>query len=922
MRAKLPLRWLSILSVLVFGLALSLPALAGETGSISGKVTDAKGDPLPGVLVKVVGAQLPAGRTTASSANGAYQFQRLIPGPYTVSAELSGLGKASSSLDVLVDNDHQINLSLKGATETQVEVSAASVDVKTTEVNFNYTQEQIKNLPLERSYTGLINLVPGVADPSTVGLDDGAGTGFSAAGGTRQDNKFLIDGVNITNPGYGVLLVETNEMDIADFNVKKGAISAEFGRTSGAILNAVTRSGTNDFHGGFRFEAQPDAFISEKKNTTVTQTIDRYTTSANLGFPIVKDMLFGYASGRYFTSTKSGQSSQYGTQPDTKGKNGDIFAKLTATPAQSIQLNAGFRALPTKSENQFDSVLDVTTAGYDTDVTNYVTSVTGSFFPTSTSLVEAKFVHLTEHDTADAATFLPDQPHTIDPRNLGAYGRFLDNVNRGGGNVGVAEFKTRGDDYKRDEVRLSASQFFDLGPTQHQIKLGGGFENTEYSLVRETNGWGLFATGANCVAAVCGTLKTGTIRARFYTLQPEQTGKGRTYSIFLQDTVTYGRFSANVGLLVNKDDFAQITLAGDRINFLTFNWGDEIQPRIGIVYNTELLKGDKAYANWGRYYGQDQKSASRSHAPFRIRQDEAYFDPVTGAFLAQNIRGSSGGHLIPAGQVDPQYIDELIVGYGAPVTRTLTAEVYYQYRETHDIWEDMPIDPNNFGGSFKIGNLPGARRRYRAITLDVAKRISDRWAAEMNYTYSKLYGNFDLDYSGIDVFNNSSILEDAPGINTSEPNRYGRLSEDRPHIFKLNASYDTPFGVTVGGFLRVQSGGAWEARGIDANLSSYRYLEPAGSRRLPSLTTFDLLAAYNFKIGGGFNFRLEGRALNLFDQQVGIRVNKLQYNDPYVAGVPAATLGPQGTTRPNASFGNYTVYSQPRRIVLTGIVEF
>src|SRR6185369_7791015 len=100
-------------------------------------------------------------------------------GKYTVEAELSGLGKASRAVEVLVDNDSQVDLSLKGGAESNVEVTAAAVDVKSTEVNFNYKKEEINNLPLQRTYSGLVQLVPGVADPDASGLDAGAGTGFS-----------------------------------------------------------------------------------------------------------------------------------------------------------------------------------------------------------------------------------------------------------------------------------------------------------------------------------------------------------------------------------------------------------------------------------------------------------------------------------------------------------------------------------------------------------------------------------------------------------------------------------------------------------------------------------------------------------------------------------------------------------------------
>jgi hypothetical protein len=920
------MRFISRTLLLFVLLVTAAAAFAAETGSISGSVTDSGGLGVPGATVKVFGPQLPSGRTAVTSSKGAYNFPVLIPGKYTVEASLQGLGKAASTVQVSVDVDAQVDLKLAPSAQAEVTVTAAAteVDKKSAEVNANFTDTEIKSLPLARTYEGILNLIPGAAAT--------AGNGYvSVAGGTRQDNKYLIDGVNITNPGYGYLQVDTNELDIADVNIKKGGISAEFGRTSGAIVNAVTKSGTNDIHGGLRVEAQPDTFIAAPVTGASTQTTDRYTGAANIGFPIVKDMLFGYASGRYFSAKSTGQGSQYGALPDTTTHNQDYFGKLTGYLGSSFLLNAGFRALPNKISNGFDSLFDTPKAAWDADTTNYVTSVVANWFVNKDSYVEAKYVHLTENDTQQSQNTLSTQPRTIDPANLGNYGAFYDNTNRSGGNTGFYEFSNFGDSYKRDEIKLTASTFFDLGETQNQVKVGGGYENDTYDLVRATNGWGAFISSSTCPASVCGTSRSGQIRARYYTLQPEQNSKARTYSVFLQDQLTWKRLTATVGVLVNKDDFAQVCQPGvvcgttvvtseTRYNFMSFDWKDEIQPRIGLSYNAELLAGDKFYGSFGRYMSLDQKSTARSFAPFRIRQDQAWFDKVTGAYLGQQIRGSSGGKFIPADLKPPSY-QEFVLGYAAPMGRDFSFEVYYQYRALKDAFEDVPRDPDNYFGSFAAANIAGATRNYRGVTLDLTKRYSHGWYANVNYTYSELRGNFDEEY-GLGLFNTSSLLEDNPGINSAEPNRNGTLGQDRPHILKVFASYDLPFGFSLGGFYRLQSGAAWQAQGMDANGSFLRYLEPAGSRRLPTWSNLDLLLGYTFKFGGDMGLRLEGRVQNVFNTQVVSAVDRIKYFDDYVDGDPARNLGPQGTTDPNPNFGAPTAHTAARRFLLTALFNF
>ena len=95
-----------------------------------------------------------------------------------------------------------------------------------------------------------------------------------------------------------------------------------------------------------------------------------------------------------------------------------------------------------------------------------------------------------------------------------------------------------------------------------------------------------------------------------------------------------------------------------------------------------------------------------------------------------------------------------------------------------------------------------------------------------------------------------------------------------------------------------------------------------GSPSLPGWSNFDFLLAYGFKLGGDIGLRLEARVLNVFDTQTGLTVNKQQYLDAYVNGTPPSTLGPQGTAKPNPSFGTFTSYAQPRRLFVSGILEF
>ena len=910
-------------------LVAATAAWAGETGSISGVVKDGSGLPVPGAMVKVFGPQMPAGYTTVSRASGTYSFPKLLPGAYTVEAELKGLGRVAKKLNVSVDTDYQIELVLvqTAAAEVLVTAVSAEVDLKSTEVNSNFVSAEIRQLPIGRNYSGLINLIPGAAG------NQGTAGAVSVAGATREDNKYLIDGVNITNPGYGNLGIDTNELDIVDVNVKRGAITAEFGRTSGIIVNAVTRSGTNDVKGMFRFTAQPKSWRADNDQGIVESATDTYSGSAGVGFPILKDTLFGYASGRYSKTTTSGRSTTLlgvtNTQPDG---NATACGFLRESDGAPRPVPPAERRIPGPSEQVGRPVqLDLRRPhGRIRERQQELRRELQRRLDRHEGLDPRGQVRApTEDDTSTAQIILNDRPLTIDPNNLGKYGAYSDPT-RNGGNAGYDPYKADGYTYKRDEVKLTASQYLEIGGTQNQLKIGGAAEFTELNFLRPTNGWG------NLIYS-----STTEVRARYYTNTPQQVGRGRTYSLFFQDNLTAGRLSVTAGVLLNREDFAQLCVEGTicgptntvntsttRYNFLGFNWGDEVQPRLGFAYNANLTSGDKFYGSWGIYTGIDAKSALRSQAPFRIREDQSFFSRTTGQFLREQIRGSSAGHRIPQGLTAPSY-QEVVLGYAAPVGRDFSVDVYYQYKNLKNPLEDTPLganlyDPNVYFGSFVLNNFSNAKRVYSGATIDITKRYSHGWYLNANYTYSRLYGNFDDDFAEL-LFNNSSSLEDEPGRYTDDPasNLSGLLGQDRPHIFKVLASYDLPFGFTLGGFFRVQSGTPWEAHGYTASQYA-RYLEPAGSRRLPTWTNFDLLGAYTFNFGQGMSVRLEGRVQNLFNTQTVLSVNQLQYIDPYVdgSGTPPASIGPQQTKQPNALFGTPTSWASPRRFTLTAYVNF
>jgi hypothetical protein len=936
------------LSLVVLAVSLTAAlAFAGETGSISGVVKDAQGGVLPGATVTVSGPQLPGGRAAEATANGRYVFENLLPGTYKVEASLTGLGTAAREVRVFVDVDAQVDLALSPTLSETVTVTGAvpSVDLRSTEVNFNFTGETIQNLPLERSYRGLFQLIPGVAENrSSVG---------PAGGGSRQDNMYLIDGVNITNPGFGYLSTEVNQLDIAEFNIKRGAITAEFGRAAGFVANGVSKSGTNEIHGAARFDWMPQSFIAGFEQNAFRDPL--LTTELNpalsVGGPFIKNKLFWYGSARYFQQVKGADRTNQVRQPlpDEERTGHELYGKITATPTQKHLLVASLRDRPNSVDNANLSSLTAANRATTDDNGSRIATASWSFFPASRTTLEVKFLHLQENNESTPVTDLGYLPTPFNGANPAAVGQYTDPA-QSNLLIGGYEFSQRVN-YKRQEIKAVFGQYFDAGRTTHQIKVGGGYEFGEEDLFRRSNGWGQISR-----VTLSGQPR---LRARYYFEQPPQLGQGRTWSVFLQDTMTIGsRLSMNLGVLANRDEFAQdlegsggcplnaagalintidgvpggaavFESSGGRCTFLRFGFSDEIQPRLGVNFNLRDGKGDKVYANYGRYYNMDQKSSGRSLAPRRIFQREAIFD-LGGVLISDGPRASTTGKYIDHA-LEPTYNDEWLAGYATPIGSDWSADVFFMYRNTDNFIEDVPsVVPDT--GPYAAANLPcatfascrnaNAERKYKAFTVELSRRMASRWSVNVSYTWSRLEGNFDLDYSTVSVFNTSSFVQDGPGDNVEEPNRYGPLREDRPHVLKLFANVEPVANLIVGGYLRVQSGAPWNARGADTQSSSaLNYLEPAGSHRNPTWTNFDLLANYRVRLNRRASLLLEGRLLNAFNSQTQLSTDARQYLVVNRISTPPY-IGPYSPSSLNPLFGSGDGYAPPRRLILSAQIGF
>jgi hypothetical protein len=937
-----------ILAIACIALAVPL-AFAQTTGSVSGTVRDKDGAALPGVTVTIRGDQVPRGQTTTTLSDGAFKFVALLPGSYHVSVELSGMGKFDQDVVVQLNKDTEVRPVLSVTASAAVTVTAATplVDTKATDISNVTDRQTIEKLPLARTFAGTFQLAPGVAENNSTAPN---------AGGFRQDNTFLYDGVNITNPFFGDLYQNFAELDIQEVNITRGGATAEYGRTGGFIVNGVTKSGTNDIHGEARLEYQPASFAAKSLDPTLTSQFKDFRPGVDIGGPVVRDRIFFYGSANLLRQTEEDRVNNLGAIPDGDTNVNEYFFKLTGNPTSNQLLNASFRYRGIDATQQDITSTTAPSSGDQLKTIDRV--IVGSYFVTVSPKLsfEARFNHNEDNNSVAPNTEIPFKT-TFDPAHPYLDGSFITGRSSTNGvnyifppatglgqRIGGSDLAQNDQNFSRDEYRLQGSYLANFLGATHDIRAGFTLSNNEEDLIRAADGWGTItiSDSGNCNPSGNPNGAKPCYRARF-TPPGSQISKSKTYGVFLQDQAQWNRLTVNMGVLTNEDYY--IPNGGGTFDFIRGNpatpgnglatpecgsaaatgraackyqaridipWAKQFQPRIGIAYEADQNAHDKVYLNLARYDNMDNQSLARAAAPIRLGRVDDYLNLTTGALIQEITRANQNGKLIIP-NIDPTYTDELVTGYARPFGLGWSAELWGMYRHTTGIIEDFTITHD--GNNFRYGNIDGFRR-YRAVTAEVRK-VSGDWTLDASYTLSRLDGNWNLEIAGTSLFYSSSYVGDGPGLFPTDPNQEGIEQGDRTHVAKLFGTYTLPTKTIIGGYFRFQSGRPWEARGFDlVNGVDLLPLEPSGSRRTSSWTNFDLLVAQNVPIGPA-NIRFEGRVLNVFNTQPALTVNQDYCNSSPCLSIPA--VAPSNL---NPNFGKATSYAPPRRVIVSAIVSY
>jgi hypothetical protein len=307
-----------VFTVLFFLIPTPLHAqVAGAT--LSGTITDPQGAAVPGAKVSATNSGTGITTETETNPSGAYTLPNLNPGDYQIAAVASGFSRALTTLTLTVGQKQELNLPLAlGQASTQVEITGAAsqVELSNSTTSGNVNQETVRELPLNgRDWASLATLEPDVEQARThldvTHLGGGGGRGFgdqlSFSGARPTQNSYRLDGAIIndySNAGPGSVLGKNLGVDaIQEFTVLTSNYSAEYGFTSGGVINAVTRSGTNAFHGAAFDFLRNDKFDAANFFTNANglskNALHQNQFGGSGGWRLLKDRLFIFGSYYY-----------------------------------------------------------------------------------------------------------------------------------------------------------------------------------------------------------------------------------------------------------------------------------------------------------------------------------------------------------------------------------------------------------------------------------------------------------------------------------------------------------------------------------------------------------------------------------------------------------------------------------------------
>ena len=360
---------------------LAVPMMAQKTsGTIRGVVTDPSGAVLANVPVDITNTENGQTRTVTTNTQGEYVAPEIAVGTYTVTVKAPNFKESvSKNVDLHTSSTQTLNIQLQvGSTSEQVTVAASEVQVQTDNAALGevVTGEQVRELPLNgRSFVQLTQLQPGVSAADNFSANNKgllAGVDFSVNGNATTNNLFLVDGANNNDVGSNrTILIYPSIEAISEFKMLRNSYGPEYGQASGAVINIVTRSGSNQWHGDVLYFGRNDALNAEEwfahaagvqaaasgtpLHNNGKNELRRNDYGFSVGGPIKKDKLFVFYSQEWNKEIRG--ITRQSCVPSAAEVGGD-FSNPTCGEARPTGLVAAGAANPATPYTFLPSMMD------------------------------------------------------------------------------------------------------------------------------------------------------------------------------------------------------------------------------------------------------------------------------------------------------------------------------------------------------------------------------------------------------------------------------------------------------------------------------------------------------------------------------------------------------------------------------------
>lgn len=900
---KLFISSLVLLFVFSFGFSQT-----GQVGNLNGKVVDENGVPLPGVTVTISSPALVVPEMNrVTNVNGVFRFPSLPPGTYEVVFELQGFNTLiRKGIEVSAATTVTLDITMTMATleeEVVVEGISPTVDRQTTTKTAKIDKDFITHIPATRTFGTYFNMTPGV-------------TSSTSHGSTVRDNVYSIDGVNTADSVVGTEALFFSMDTVEEISVQTGGLSAEYGQVRGAIVNAVSKSGGNEFHGAASFYYRGENFQSNNTKGTPLEGEEsgfkyEMEPGINFGGPIVKDKLWFFLNASFWKQEQivSGYPYDKDEEVGVDQLRPYPYLKLTFQPDQDNRFIFNYRYSDILRHHRGASRYMTEDTTWEQKTATHVINLHYTRFFGSNFFMNVKaFAYMSQFDLLAKN----DQPRIYEyttGRNTGSYG--YDDLN------------------PRDRYSISAdgTYFIEDFMGSHELKAGA-----EYMLGVGGRTLDFNRHPVNDMYYI--VTYNGTPWYGYWYAPYEVEEHSRNFALYIQDAWTLtDRITANIGIRYDRmqgvyppqmEDEGEQTLFGYTYNravtetTVAYTW-NTLSPRLGLIFD---LMGDgktMIKTSFSRYYVANLTQWVSRGNPNGFVSYGAYLNPdytVRSVFSL----GLAGPEYVPKyGYKDwdfkTPYTDEFIIGIEREIFRDTSVGIRYIRKWSRNNIEDADINNLNVDKLLSDGeyewtnyrqvnttdpfdgstitfweqiavypfegvmiNPPDANQDYDGIEFTLDKRYSDGWQLKASYVWQKSRGLIGTDFS--DSWSGTAYYENP----NAHINAVGRFPLERRHQVKIQGMVKGPWGINVGGYFRYLSGQRYTRRvrsgDIGLNLAQGTetiYAEERGSRGLPDLAILDLRLEKAFRIGQT-TFAVFGDCFNVFNDNKATGVYSISSN--------------------------------------------